>query len=54
MHAHGQLISLNLCCVKMLQLGFQVMSFDKTKPMKKNYSISIFRILVIAKTMAQE
>jgi hypothetical protein len=22
MHAHGQLISQNLCCVKMLQLGF--------------------------------
>jgi hypothetical protein len=35
MHAHGQLISHNLCCVKMLQLGFQMMSFDKTKPMQK-------------------
>jgi hypothetical protein len=31
-----------------------MMSFDKKNQCKKNYSISIFRILVIAKTMAQE
>jgi hypothetical protein len=54
MHAHGQLISNNLCYVKMLQLEFQMMSFDKTKPTQKNYSISTFSNLIIAKTVAQE
>jgi hypothetical protein len=38
----------------MLQLGFQMMSFDKTKPMQNELLKNTFRNLIIAKTVAQE